>query len=790
MLMWKGSFNLVLLVKVWLCSVWVNVDSWPCTNRRLVRSASSFDPFLASEGEPLHFSHENPHLIQHPCGKQFLRGIAPAIYLGPQVFISFDRFESSLMPVVIPKKWIASPALVSAATFVQTSRVLMVVNGQVFIYFYKTWQVWKQSIGINYPVTELSNYDCCYSFKNVACHGISTFVLAYDTGNSVMDSHIFYSLDGGYVFQPLLSRPHRDAMLLGVYHLASTSDIGMLLNSTEGNVTSIYFIYGDFRDIRNETGTPFELAPHAHERVQTIVPPGMRGFIKFWTQDNFVSSSNNGLTTEDITIIPTSSYPSNALPLHEDGVCFVAASSTEVAALTRHQLFYGSLDMNTNQMVHLGMEYSNDTTEPCDVLMFENTGTLSIIQPIRSTDSEHYHFEKCIINIQDMLMNLRPPLPSCPVEILSGEFHGHMFYIDVKQELYFNVTFVPKPGTGASPYVTVSNPHVLAFQAHIVQEGYTYDGNPQYILYIKLLEQKIAGMAHRGFQENYLSGKLSSFTVDIYNKGIFCVDMHPLSALVAVDCPPKKHIRIVKTTTACSKGLFEQRLLQNLTYLIDRNVYDPLFHGRKGLTQEDLKVTYRYDLWGCPLLLYYDIPWLPLLELWDEDKFVEYVSADFVLFEVNGMHNYDYLLNEVEANCLSKAQNWTTQIQNDPAQSLSEDTWSRYNYQSCKKPRGNYSLPSASSKYQVLNMNEKNRILFQQYNGIYVFKVIVVDTIYSYCDLTTVFSVYVHGALPKSDINAGKTLVSFLVLIFGSILIVYYFPKLLKENARMKSVWT
>ncbi|XP_078249817.1 cation channel sperm-associated auxiliary subunit delta [Pogona vitticeps] len=790
MFMWKCGSYFVLSVKFWLCSVGVNVGSWPCTNKRLVRSASSFDPLLDKVGEPLRFSHEDPLLIQHPCGKQFKRGIAPAIYLGPQVFLSLDRFESSLLPVVIPKEMTVSPALVSAAAFIQTTRVLLVVNGNIFIYFYSPWTIWKQSIGINYPVTELSNYDCCYSFIYPGCLEISSIVLAYDTGNLVEDSHIFYSLDGGYVFQPLLSRPHTDGILLGVYNFASISEIGMLLNKTEGNVTSIYFMYGDFRDMRNETGTPFELEPHDNERVQSILPPGMKGYIKFWTQDSFVSSSNNGLTTEGITIIPTDSYPNKTLPLHEDGVCFVAVSSTEIAALTRHQLFYGSLDMNSNQMVHLGKENSNDTREPCEVLMFENTGTLSIINPVRSNDSAHYHFEKCIINIQDTLMNLRPPLPSCPVEILSGEFHDHMFYIDVKQQLYFNVTFVPKPGTGAYPYVTVSNPHVLAFQAHLVQEGYTYDGNPQYILYIKLLEQQFSGMAHQDFQNDYLFGKLSSFTVDIYNKGIFCVDMHPLTALIAVDCPPKKHIRIVKTTTACSKGLFEQRLLQNLTYFIDRNVYDPLFRGRKGLAQEDLNVTYRYDLWGCPLLLYYDIPWLPLLELWDEDKFVEYVSADFVLFEINGMHNYDYLLTEVEANCLSKAQNWTIQTQDDPGVNLSGSTWTRINYESCKKPRGNKSLPSASSKYQVLNMNEKNRVLFQQYNGIYVFKVIVVDAFYSYCDLTTVFSVYVHGALPKSEINAGKTLVSFLVLIFGTILMVYYFPKLLKENARMKSVWT
>uniref|UniRef100_A0A8D0C2Q0 Cation channel sperm-associated auxiliary subunit delta n=1 Tax=Salvator merianae TaxID=96440 RepID=A0A8D0C2Q0_SALMN len=459
---------------------------------------------------------------------------------------------------------------------------------------------------------------------------------------------------------------------------------------------------------------------------------------------------------------------------------------TEIAAITKDHLFYGSLDMVFSQMVHIGKRNTSSTY--CDGMMFENTGMLSIIYPVPDSETSYYHFQKCTINIQDRLMSLRPPLQPCPVEILSGNFHNKMYYIDMKQQLHFNVTFIPKPGTGAFPYVMVSNPHLLEFRAHLEQDGFTSNGNAKYSLRIKLLEQQYKQTEHDHFNNRTLSSKVSSITVDIYNKGIFCIDMHPLTALIAVDCPPKKHIKIVKRTTACHKELYNPRFLQNLTYSINQEVYDPLFLGRKHLIQDNLNVTYRYDLWGCPLLLYYDIPWLPVLELWENNKFVEYVSADFIIMEIHGMHNFDYLLNEVEANCLSASQNWTTLMKEKHHGEDADHAWSKHNYKSCREYRGNESLPSTSSKYQVLNKNENNRILFPQYNGIYIFKVIVVDSLYSYCELATVFSVYVHGALPKSEINPGKTLISFLVLIFGSILMVYYFPKLLKENARMKSI--
>ncbi|XP_033010679.1 cation channel sperm-associated protein subunit delta [Lacerta agilis] len=783
----KPSSSVIILGFFLLCLD--RGDSWPCTHQLLIVSSASFNASMVSHGTILSYKYKDPRLIPHPCEAFYFGGqTPPAIYLGEKVFLSHDNFQSSLLPLTIPDIMESSPAEVTSALFVQNNRALFVVNEKVYLYFYSTWKTWKISTGIDNPVTDITNMDCCYSLKDINCYDTSNFIVAYTTGKPAQITDVFTSNDGGYRFVKTSPANHESA-LIGIYNFISLAQLGVILNKTDGDGEA-YFTYTNLNLVHLDQGAKFELKFYADESVIGIIPPGLRGFILLWTKDCFVFSFNHGLNVNLITVHPTDKYVNVTLPLHDKGLCNVAANRNEIAALTKsHKLFYGTLDMESTQMVHIGDKTKGNPTDPCEAMMFENIGVLFFVSLVPSTDSALYHFQKCIINIQDTLMTLRPPLQPCPVEILSGDFHNKIYYIDMKQELHFNVTFVPKPGTGTYPYVTVSNPHALAFQADIDQDGFTFDGNTKYRLHIRLLQQAFAGMSQSEFQDTLYSSRISTVTVDIYNKAIFCIDMHPLTALIVVGCSPKKHIKISESTTACNRGLFQDIVLQNsFVYSINRAVYDPQFLGRKKLAQPNLNITYRYDLWRCPILLYYDSPWLPILELWDNDEFIEYVSADFVLYEIHGMHNYDYLLNEVEAECRTAAQNWISIMTEDPGREPS-DMWNRLLYENCKIAKENGPLPSASRPYHVLNMNEKNRILFPQYNGIYVFKAIVVDTQYSYCDLTTVFSVYVHGALPKSQINVGKTLISFLVLIFGSILMVYYFPKLMKENARMKTVW-
>ncbi|XP_067402109.1 cation channel sperm-associated auxiliary subunit delta [Emydura macquarii macquarii] len=767
---------------LWLCFSRGNIGSWPCSDERLVYSGRSFSARDKVSGTVLSYTRTEPSLLQYPCndGDPWGRP-SPALYLGKKVFLSIDGFETSLLPLTIPAELETPNASVSAAVFVKADWLIMVINGRVYIYFFMGEEEdWIPVEGINSLVTGLSNTHCCYPEQDPDCHAISMTIFAYETGHSTSKSHIFLSEDGGYVFTPVKLSPELQGVLLGVYNFVSLSQTGMLINRThsggEEKGTGAYFTYTGSNMSHVSMG--FHLKSTWNPDVHVIQDSHLWGFTILWTKDTLMVSFNNGLIVEPVIVLHTGKFPDTSLPFPSSGLCHVATSTTEIAALTQdHQLFYGSLDMVSTTMVHIGEINSSQEGQCNATLMFDRVGMLTMLSPVSTNGSWAYNFWKCTFNLQSQLMDIWPPLPDCPVEILDGHFHNRLYYIDMYQKLNLSATFVPKPGTVAFPMVTVSNPHVLGFHAQITEDGYTYDGSTKYSLSMQLLQQYFSGMAEPHFCDNFLYGGMSALIVDIPNKGIYCIDMHPLSALIKVGCPPTKHIQFFKNTTACSKGLFDQGMLQdNFTYTVSHNLYDPNFLATPQLGQRDLEVMYDFNKLGCPLLLYYDTPWLPVLELWENDAFVEYVSADFVVFEVNGMYNYDYLLTATEANCISQPQNWTTLIKKQDYPNP-HTAWSRMNYVSCKNHDGP-KLISPSVKYQILGQNEKNKIIFSHYNGFYIFKAIVVDKLYSYCELSTTVSVYVYGALPKSYIPAWTTLTAFLSIILIAVLMGYILPKL------------
>ncbi|KAM9643119.1 LOW QUALITY PROTEIN: cation channel sperm-associated auxiliary subunit delta [Morphnus guianensis] len=172
---------------------------------------------------------------------------------------------------------------------------------------------------------------------------------------------------------------------------------------------------------------------------------------------------------------------------------------------------------------------------------------------------------------------------------------------------------------------------------------------------------------------------MSTVTVDIPDNPVSCIDVAPLTALVAVSCPPTKHIRIVKNATACDKGLIQEAELRNN------------FRCQLHLSTSKL---------------------------------------DFA----RGTQSPD-----------------------------PNTAWTRRNYMSCKDRNGP-ELMWPSVKYQVLD-GDKNKITFPPYNGLYIFKASVVDTFYSYCDLSVTFSVYVYGAFPTNYLHFGASLTVSLTLL-------------------------
>ncbi|XP_075467749.1 cation channel sperm-associated auxiliary subunit delta isoform X4 [Ascaphus truei] len=729
-----------------------------CSQYWLASSIIPEDTATPGPSVPLQHFYDEPSILLHDCNSRL------SLYMGKKLLLTQEDFERSIIPLSIPASFEASPAIVTSAVF-DHSHIVMVVNEKVYIYHMET-KSWRKAKGIPSTATDVSNYQCCFSDDPI-CQEMSSYVIAYSKGVRANRSIIYSSHDGGFHFKPLKLTARIQSIpgiVEGVYNFPSISQIGLLVRYPEKGVAKFEFIASTISLIS------LDFALNSSDPITVVQPPGMRGFTVITNKKSLLFSFNHG-----------------------DIVQTLAVSDTEIAVLSRNMgLFYGNLNMDVT-IVHL---FKENIFTSLSVPKFSSQGILTIITPVEEIG--FFTFQKCSILIMENLMKVLPPLMACPVQILDGEFHQKIYYIDMKKSLNFSVEFVPKPSIGAIPLVVVSDPHILAFQATLLEKGYTYGGNTKYVLDLYLMQQYFSGMADQQFCHSLLHGRLSSLTVDIINKGVFCIDMQPLTALIKVGCPPNKRIKIVRgccishfttmsnpkvhfpawsvprTATTCSRGVFDQALLQNdFQYTIQKDSYDPKLQFRRGVATEDLIVSYNFKELGCPLLIYYDTPWLPTIELWEGDTFVEIIPVEFVMFEIHGIYNYYYQLTPSDAGCVSEPQSWTSMISQQEVPDPNT-AWNRKNYRSCKTSTGPV-LNSDSYQYEVLGGGIKNMILFPKSNGIYTFKVIVVDPLYSYCDLTTTFSVYVYGVVAESSVFDGM-LSSFIAGVFLSVALGFLMP--------------
>nr|XP_020739375.1 cation channel sperm-associated protein subunit delta isoform X6 [Odocoileus virginianus texanus] len=464
---------------------------------------------------------------------------------------------------------------------------------------------------------------------------------------------------------------------------------------------------------------------------------------------------------------------------------YVQCDENELAVLTReNNLYYGSLGIQSSSLIKFADQniWSQEA-----VLMFTDVGMLEILTPLPDMIFPAFDFQKCLLNIQALLMDPQLQAGICKVELLQGEFENKMYTIDMNSQLELTALMIPRPGTLPVPLVMVSNPHSLGLQAVIYEDGYTYNGDTKHRLNISLKQQHHWGRADPNFTSSIKRPTISTITLDIANKEISCVDLKPLTALISVGCDLEKKIVIQNELSACHHGVLDPVALQdNYSYIIEREAYDPNFQGQQA--EEDLEVYYPYEKLGCPLLAYYDTPWKPVVELWREGKFQEVVEAEYVLLEMNGLFTYTYSLTAGTAGCSAQPQNWTTIT--EMAGDTASFSWDRENYMSCHDPDYHEPLRWPDVPYQILGGPTENKVVFDQRNGIYIFFISIVDPSYSYCHLETTFSVYVYGAFPLS-IFPPITIVLLTVATLLSVWLAYMIPQLLhmEQGLEVSGFW-
>ncbi|XP_070942843.1 cation channel sperm-associated auxiliary subunit delta isoform X3 [Macaca nemestrina] len=733
---------LVAAVTMWLRPL---VTAQPLCRARTVRTGKVFNVIQDVQGDRLYFRSTTTRLIKHPCKKNI------ALYLGKQVFFTTDNFETSLLPFTIPTSMQVGVPEVTSAHFTG-SLLLLVVNHKVYTYDYES-NSWNLSLGIKHPVTHVSGDNCCYT-GSLFCVDVSNLVFAYFRGDQISQTYIYYSNTGGFSFW----KYHYDRQaeivgsLGGIFHLFSLSQVGMLVVDQGKGM----FKYSD-HPLNRSLGLSFDY----NGTLDIVIAPGQKGILLLWFEKSLLFSRN--------------------------------ADENELAVITREDnLYYGNLGIVPSSIIKFAHQHiwSEDAA-----LMFRSSGILEILTPLRDTAFAAFDFQKCLLNIQAILMDPDLHVGRCNIEFLKGEFTYRMYTIDMHSQLELTALLIPQPGTSLIPLVMVSNPHSLGFQATFYESGYTSDGNTKYkLMYlgsslltpqdIYLKQQQHWGRTDFNFTSSLKRATMSTLTVDIANKEISCVDIKPLSTLISVGCDLDKKIVIQNTVSACSKGVLDALALQdNYSFIIDKEFYDPGFQGRQS--SKDLHVFYSYQQLGCPLLVYYDTPWKPVVELWKKDRFQEVVDAEYVLLEVNGQFSYSYSLTAKSAMCTSQPQNWTTMIK----ESGGPFFWNRENYVSCHDPNNDAPLRWPDVQYQILGGRTANQIIFSHNNGFYVFYISIVDPYYSYCQLETVFSIYVYGAFPVQLVSAGVVMVLLISSMLGSVWLAYMIPRLLRtaRGRRMTS---
>uniref|UniRef100_H0X3W3 Cation channel sperm-associated auxiliary subunit delta n=1 Tax=Otolemur garnettii TaxID=30611 RepID=H0X3W3_OTOGA len=747
---------LVAVATMRLCPL---VRAQPLCRTRTVRTGKVFNVIQKVDGDILRSSSTRIYLIKHPCKENI------ALYLGKQLFFTRDNFESSLLPFAIPTSLQVGVPQVTSAHFIGSS-LLLVVNQKVYIYNYED-SSWNVSLGIKHPVSHISGDTCCY-VETIFCVNIGNLIFAYLHGDQISHTNIYISTTGGYSFKKYTHEKQEELLgvLGGIYHLHSVSEVGLLV--IDGEKAMLKYSY-------HPLNRSFGLAFDYNGTLDILISPGQRGVLILWSERTLLFSHNSGQLFDSVWVYdgPYDIYPS----VFESGITIhnVAANENELAVLTKDdRLYYGSLGVLSSSIIKFPDQpiWSEEAA-----MVFLETGMLKILTPLPDTAFQAFDFQKCLVNIQEILMNPDLQIAKCKIEFLDGEFVGKMHTIDMHSKLELSANLIPRPGTSLIPLVMVSNPHSLGLQAYYYENGNTLDGNVQYKLDIYLKQQQHWGRTDPDFTSSLKRATISSLTVDVANKEISCVDIKPLSTLISVGCDLDKKIVVQNKITACAKGILDPVALQdNYTYIIEKESYDPKFQGQKAT--KDLVVHYSYQQLGCPGLIYYDTPWKPVVELWQGDIFQELVEAEYVLLEVNGLFTYTYALTAAEAHCRSQPQNWSTVMKDSGA----PFSWNRENYVSCHDPENTAPLQWPNVKYQILGGQTKNALAFDQRNGIYTFFISIVDPYYSYCHLETVFSIYVHGAYPQPMVNQEMGVVGIMVAILLCVWLIYIIPKMFETE--------
>ncbi|XP_039093436.1 cation channel sperm-associated protein subunit epsilon isoform X4 [Hyaena hyaena] len=113
-------------------------------------------------------------------------------------------------------------------------------------------------------------------------------------------------------------------------------------------------------------------------------------------------------------------------------------------------------------------------------------------------------------------------------------------------------------------------------------------------------------------------------------------------------CDPTKRIAV--------KGFNKKECLQHdFFYNIEKSYL-------RNKPSKNLRVKYDWNEYGCPLRLDFGEKFHPVLQLFNENGYIEDVEVNFIVWEIHGRNDYSFNNTMKKSGCLNEAQTWKSMI--------------------------------------------------------------------------------------------------------------------------------
>ncbi|XP_071961911.1 cation channel sperm-associated auxiliary subunit epsilon-like [Antedon mediterranea] len=303
-------------------------------------------------------------------------------------------------------------------------------------------------------------------------------------------------------------------------------------------------------------------------------------------------------------------------------------------------------------------------------------------------------------------------------------FNPEVVHLDLNDEIEFKVNLIHSVQEADEIQIGVSNSHLASLA--VTDEITFFPGNQGISKVVKVVANTdLTRVDNKSNAQGIMVLEAKSQKTEPFQ---------PLGMVtkISVGCPPGRHIKVVKPRS-CD--------------------HTQQFVIPESATHTETTVEYDFETYGCPIQSNHNQLFQPTVQLYDGDKYVRDVSANFMIWEENQRTEYTYNTTIKQARCCNGF-TWLSMseiVANFEYPSQMNDSCS-----SCDNTADLF------QPYPIMNQSGLSSVKWQnKQNAMFQFTALVVDVHYSFCVLETKFAVRVEY------LDSGDTSNSVMEMVLG-----------------------